>query len=202
MAVRWPRVLALALGWVGYAGGALVAAPKAGRGLCTELARTGALCYVLCFEPDVEKNTKFTPQTHNTRQRNNVLIGCERSEHVPERSPGGPSASDPELRQHAETPVVVKAATIVAEAAVPTRGHTTATASEPSRMALREERAERRGTARTRRPLDVRGHLVRTPYCARENVPDSPMRRLRPAGTRRAQPRWINLGARHNRDVT
>ena len=53
----------------------------------------------------------------------------------------GVGVSDPELRQHAETPVVVKAAAIVAEAAVPTRGHTTATASEPSRMALREERA-------------------------------------------------------------
>ena len=59
----------------------------------------------------------------------------------------GVGVSNPELRQHAETPVVVKAATIVAEAAVLTRGHTTATASEPSRMALREERAERRGTA-------------------------------------------------------
>ena len=113
----------------------------------------------------------------------------------------GVSDDDPELRQHAETPVVVKAAAIVAEAAVPTREHTTAIASEPSRMALREERAERRGTARTRRPLDVRGHLARTPCCARGNVPDSPMRRLRPAGTRRAQPRWINLGARHNRGV-
>ena len=63
--------------------------PKAGRGLCAALARAGALC----FEPDVEKNTKFTPQTHNTRQRNNILIGCERSAHVPARSPGGESAA-------------------------------------------------------------------------------------------------------------
>ena len=63
--------------------------PKAGRGLCAALARAGALC----FEPDVEKNTKFTPQTHNIRQRNNILIGCDRSTHVPARSPGGESAA-------------------------------------------------------------------------------------------------------------
>ena len=111
----------------------------------------------------------------------------------------GVGVSDPELRQHAETPVVIKAAAVVAEAAVPTRGHTAVTASEPSRKALREERAECRGTARTRRPLDIRGHFLRPPFCARENVPDSSLRRLRPAGTRRAQPRWMNLRARHTR---
>ena len=61
----------------------------------------------------------------------------------------GIGASDnPELRQHAETPVVVKAAAVVAVAAVPTTAAViAATVSELSRIITREERAERRGTA-------------------------------------------------------
>ena len=63
--------------------------PKAGRRLCAALARAGALC----FEPDVEINYKFTPQMHNTRQRKSILIGYERSVHIPARSPGDESAA-------------------------------------------------------------------------------------------------------------
>ena len=66
-------------------------------------------------------------------------------------------AIDPELRQHTETPAVIKVAAVIADAAVPTAAAaTTATVSEPSRMAPREERAERRCSARTRRPLRQR----------------------------------------------
>ena len=184
---------------------------KAGRGLCVRCGRALALCALSPTAKKIQNSRHKRTSPANTALRSRAARArrmCRRAAQEARarlagvRRERGVGVSDPELRQHAETPVVVKAAAIVAEAAVPTRGHTTATASEPSRMALREECAERRGTARTRRPLDVRGHLVRTPCCARENVPDSSMRRLRPAGTRRAQPRWINLGARHKRGVT
>ena len=84
----------------------------------------------------------------------------------------GVGASDnPELRQHAETPVVVKATAVVAVAAVPTTAAViAATMSELSRIITREERAE---AARELGDIDVRGHLVAP--CPRKQVYDSSM---------------------------
>ena len=85
------------------------------------------------------------------------------------RERGVDASDNPELRQHAETPVVVKAAAVVAVAAVPTTAAViAATMSELSRIITREERAERRGSARTRRHRRQRSPCGAMP--AREGV--------------------------------
>ena len=154
----------LRAGWAAPAGGSWPL--KAGRGLCAVCAvraRAGALC----FAPDGKKiqihaiNAQH-PQTprcvRELRELGACAVAQPRSQEARARLAGvrrerGVGASDnPELRQHAEAPVVVKAAAVVAVAAVPTTAAViAATMSELSRIITREERAERRGSARTRR---------------------------------------------------
>ena len=90
--------------------------------------------------------------SHRAAQEARGLAGARRECSV--------GVSDPELRQHTETPALTKVAAVIADAAVPTAAAvTTATVSQPSRLAPRENRAERRGSARTRR-----SRRQRSPY--------------------------------------
>ena len=74
---------------MGCPGGGLLATEGRPWAVCAVRARAGALC----FAPDGEKNTKITPQTHNTRKHRAAFASCESSAHVPSRSPGGESAA-------------------------------------------------------------------------------------------------------------
>ena len=128
--------------------------------VCAVRARAGALC----FAPDGEKlqnsrHKRTTPantalRSRAARARRIAVAQPRRRERLAgARRERGVGVSDPELHQHTETPAVIKVAAVVADAAVPTAAAaTTATVSGPSHMAPHEERAERRSSARTRRP--------------------------------------------------
>ena len=146
--------------------------------VCAVRARAGALC----FAPDGEKITKFTPQTHNTRKHRAGFASCESSAHVPSRSPGGESAARwGQARARRRRQRQPRAASARRDAGggqsrggrrcgggPTTAAVIAATVSELSRIITREERAERRGSARTRRHRRQRSPCGAMP--AREGV--------------------------------
>ena len=138
---------------------------KAGRGLCACVRGAGARWrFVLCARR--QKNTKSTPQTHNTRKHRAAFASCESSAHVPSRSPGGESAArwgQARARRRRQRQPRAASARRGAGGGQSRGGRRcgggannggrdlAATVSELSRIITREERAERRGSARTRR---------------------------------------------------
>ena len=149
----------LRAGWAAPAGGSWPL--KAGRGLCVRCGRALALCALRPTAKKIQNSRHKRTTPANTALRSRAARArrmCRRAAQEARarlagvRRERGVGVSDPELRQHAETPVVVKAAAVVAVAAVPTTAAViAATVSELSRIITREERAERRGSARTRR---------------------------------------------------